>query len=95
MTIATVIRTAFAATLIVGVTASSMLIATDADARGGRGRGVYIQQYDMKKPLHGFEGRTVGGYYCSYKRLPKRVCTPTATGEKCRIVGWTLEQMCS
>lgn len=94
MTIATALRTAFAATLAVGIAGSSMLIATDADARG-RGRGVYIQTYEMKRPDHGFEGRTIGGYYCSYKRLPNRVCTPTANGESCKIVGWTLEQMCS
>lgn len=94
MTIATAIRTAFAATLAIGIAGSSMLVTSDAEARRG-GRGVYIQQYDMQRPDHGFEGHTSFGYYCSYKRLPKRVCSPTANGENCKIVGWTLEQMCS
>lgn len=87
------IRNAFAAALAVTAAATSMLVASDADARG-RGRGVYVQTYDLAKPDHGYEGRTTFGYYCSYKRLPKRACSPTANGESCKIVGWTLEQMC-
>lgn len=84
--------TAFTAALAVAVGASSMLVATDADARGGSR--VYTQHYEFDRPMHGYEGHVHPGRYCSYKRLPNRKCTPTANGESCRIVGWTLEQNC-
>lgn len=95
MTINKLFKSIFATTLMLGVAASTMLVTDEAEAKRG-GRGHYVQQYDVDRPLHGYEGHTFRGYYCSYKRLPKRVCTPTGYGsEKCKIVGWTLEQSCS
>ncbi len=87
------IKTIFASVLTVGIAASTMLVTSEAEAgRGGRGH--YVQKYELDRPLHGYEGHTHRGYYCSYKRLPNRVCTPTASGESCKVVGWTLEQTC-
>lgn len=85
--------TALTLALAAGTFASSMLVAGDAEARRG-GRGIYTQQYDFDRPMHGYEGHTHTGYYCSYKRLPKRVCSYGAGGEVCKIQGWTLEQTC-
>jgi hypothetical protein len=34
-------------------------------------------------------------FYCSYQRLPNRVCTTDSNGnERCKIQGWTLRQHC-
>lgn len=93
MTTNKLIKTIFASVLTVGIAASTMLVTSEAEAKRG-GRGYYVEKYDLDRPLHGYEGHTHRGYYCSYKRLPKRVCTPTATGESCKVVGWTLEQSC-
>lgn len=82
------------ATGLCGVVASvavTLMIATPADARG---REYYLQDYKFDKPMHGFEGRAAGGYYCSYQRLPNRVCTVLNGIEKCKIKGWTLRQHC-
>ncbi|MCB1505100.1 MAG: hypothetical protein KDJ47_09000 [Hyphomicrobiaceae bacterium] len=89
------IKSIFGTALMLGVAASTMLVSSgDAEAKRG-GKGYYVQQYDVDRPLHGYEGHTFQGYYCSYKRFPKRVCTPTGNGgERCKIVGWTLEQSC-
>lgn len=84
--------TALTLALATGTFATSMLVAGDADARGGSR--VYTQTYEFDRPMHGYEGHVHPGRYCSYKRLPNRVCTPTANGESCKIVGWTLEQTC-
>jgi len=59
-----------------------------------RGREFYSQDYKFEKPMHGFDGRAAGGYYCSYQRLPNRVCTLVGGIEKCKIKGWTLRQHC-
>lgn len=90
----TIIRSAFALTLAVGLGATSMLVAGDAEARRG-GKQIYSQTYDFDRPMHGYEGHSkIPGYYCTYKRFPKRVCRETAGGESCKVVGWQLEQTC-
>jgi hypothetical protein len=44
--------------------------------------------------MSGYEGQA-GNYYCSYQRLPNRVCSYDANGnEHCQIKGWTLRQYC-
>jgi hypothetical protein len=44
--------------------------------------------------MHGYSGHS-GNYYCDYQRLPNRKCSINANGtESCRIVGWTLREMC-
>lgn len=63
-----------------------------AEARGGKD--VYIQDYQFAKPMHGYSGHS-GNYYCDYQRLPNRKCFVTSSGqESCKIVGWTLREMC-
>jgi hypothetical protein len=44
--------------------------------------------------MHGYSGHS-GNYYCDYQRLPNRTCVVKADGiEKCKVVGWTLREMC-
>jgi hypothetical protein len=63
-----------------------------AYARGGKE--VFIQDYQFAKPMHGYSGHS-GNYYCDYQRLPNRKCFLNANGtETCKIVGWTLREMC-
>ena len=63
-----------------------------AYARGGKG--VFVQDYQFAKPMHGYSGYS-NAYYCDYQRLPNRKCVITASGaESCRIVSWTLREMC-
>lgn len=77
---------------IVVVSAVTLTISvTPADARG---RTFYSQDYKFDKPMHGFDGRAAGGYYCSYQRLPNRICSVVNGEEKCKIKGWTLRQYC-
>lgn len=72
--------------------ASAMIGATGAEARGGKE--IFVQDYQFKKPMHGYSGRA-GNYYCDYVRLPERKCVVSAGGrESCKIVGWTLRQTC-
>jgi hypothetical protein len=71
---------------------AGMLMATAAYARGAKD--YYVQDYQFNQPMHGYEGKA-GNYYCSYQRLPNRVCTIDANGnESCKIKGWTLRQHC-
>ena len=93
MTTNKLIKSIFSAALVLGVTASTMLVSDEAEARRG-GKGYFVQQYDVDRPLHGYEGHVRPGYYCSYKRFPKRVCKWNGVKENCKIVGWTLEQSC-
>lgn len=86
-------KSIFGTALMLGVAASSMLISDQAEAKRG-GKGYYVKQYDLDRPLHGYEGHTWRGYYCSYKRFPKRVCNYNGDTETCKVVGWTLEQSC-
>jgi len=61
---------------------------------GSGAKGIYVQDYKLDKPLHGFSGYS-GNYYCDYQRLPDRKCFVNANGtETCKIVGWTLREMC-
>lgn len=62
----------------------------DASARGKEG---FTQDIEVKTPMHGYSGHA-GYYYCDYQRLPKRQCTYSGGQEKCRIVGWTMREMC-
>jgi hypothetical protein len=67
--------------------------ASAANAAGGA-KEVFVQDYQFAKPMHGYSGHS-GNYFCDYQRLPNRKCVITANGtESCRIVGWTLREMC-
>ena len=68
-------------------------VGSAAFAKGG-GKDYYSQDYEFSQPMKGYEGRA-GNYYCSYQRLPNRVCTTDGSGnERCKIQGWTLRQHC-
>jgi hypothetical protein len=68
------------------------LWSTDASARGAKD--FISQDYQFDGPVRGFEGQQ-GNYYCSYQRLPNRVCTYDSNGnERCQVKGWTLRQYC-
>ncbi len=75
---------AIAATVVVGIAIAS----APASAKGSRQ--VQTQDYQFKRAMHGYEGHANGGYYCSYVRIPKRVCR----GSYCKVRGWTLRQEC-
>ena len=55
----------------------------------------YWETYETRGPVRGYEGYVAPNYYCSYKRYPNRDCSVDARGrERCRVVGWRLEQTC-
>ncbi len=91
MTKSKTFNTAVFAAIALAVGFSSAFV-TPADA--GARKGFYSQDYQFSGPTHGYEGRTIGGYYCSYQRLPNRVCKVVNGVEKCVIKGWTLRQHC-
>ena len=71
---------------------AGLMSTTAAEARGGKE--FYVQDYQFDQPMSGYEGQA-GNYYCSYQRLPNRVCTTDANGnERCKVQGWTLRQHC-
>ncbi|MEQ1653804.1 MAG: hypothetical protein ABL897_15080 [Hyphomicrobium sp.] len=88
------LRNTFAfAVASVAVAAAALLSGSPAEA-GGRGKEVFVQDYKFSKPMHGYSGHS-GSYYCDYQRLPDRKCALDRNGnEKCKIVGWTLREMC-
>lgn len=72
--------------------ASAFLVS--ADTASARGKEFFVEEYQVSKPLHGYSGHA-GAYYCDYQRLPRRKCTYSASGQQsCRIVGWTVREMC-
>ncbi len=67
-------------------------VASAAFAKGGKD--FYSQAYQFNQRMKGYEGQA-GNYYCSYQRLPNRICTTDASGnERCKVKGWTLRQYC-
>lgn len=82
----TMLSTAALAAAMLAVAAPAVL------AKGGKE--FYSQDYQFKQPMKGYEGQA-GNYYCSYQRLPNRVCSTDGSGnERCRVQGWTLRQYC-
>ena len=79
------LATAFAAV------AGATLISSNAANAGGKGRELYLETYSFSKPMHGYSGHA-GNSYCDYQRLPVRKCD--ASGQNCKIVSWTLQQIC-
>lgn len=78
-------------TAILGAMLASAL-APAALAKGGKE--FFSEDYQFSQPMRGYEGQA-GNYYCSYQRLPNRVCTTDSNGnEKCQVKGWTLRQYC-
>ena len=54
--------------------------------------------YESRRPVRGYSGWMRYGnrdYYCDYIRTPKRRCRTDRRGrQRCRVVGWTLNQRC-
>jgi hypothetical protein len=73
--------------------ASVATLATATTAEAGRGKEFFVQDYKFSQPMHGYSGHS-GNYYCDYQRLPDRRCVVVNGVEKCKIVGWTLREMC-
>jgi hypothetical protein len=73
---------------------AAVALATVTPALAGGSKEVFIQEYQFDKPMHGYSGHS-GNYYCDYQRLPQRKCVIDSHGnQSCRIVGWTLREMC-
>ncbi|MGH1417362.1 MAG: hypothetical protein ACRBCJ_00720 [Hyphomicrobiaceae bacterium] len=71
------------------------LMAVTPVAEAKKGRDVQEQSYDFKEPHEGFEGFDNTGGYCSYRKVPKRVCKVRKNGKRvCKVKGWTLTQIC-
>ncbi|MCL4765386.1 MAG: hypothetical protein KJZ80_04045 [Hyphomicrobiaceae bacterium] len=65
-----------------------------AHAKKGHGRPLIEKHYEFAGPVKGYSG-FAGGYYCDYQRIPNRQCVVTPSGqEHCKIVSWTLKQVC-
>jgi hypothetical protein len=80
--------------VILGVVIALMHVTGEAEARRGV-KPYYSRTYEFQRPVRGYEGWVAPGYYCSYKRYPRRVCSYDRRGNKtCRVKGWTLEQTC-
>ena len=86
-------RNIFAIALATAAVAAAALV-TGSPAEAGRGKEHFVQEYKFSKPMHGYSGHS-GNYFCDYQRLPDRKCMIDSNGnERCKIVGWTLRQMC-
>ena len=89
--------TSFANTLslaIASVTLAAALALAGSPAYARGAKDIFIQDYQFAKPMHGYSGYS-GNYYCDYQRLPNRKFFLNANGaESCKIVGWTLREMC-
>ncbi len=78
-----------------GVAGFGLFTSVPAEAQRRYVKPYYQENYDTRGPARGYEGFLFPDYYCSYKRYPKRVCSGDKRGrERCRVVGWRLEQTC-
>jgi hypothetical protein len=87
-----IVKTSIMCGAVLASALAGLLASTAAEARGGKE--FYSEDYQFDGPVKGYEGQA-GNYYCSYQRLPNRVCTVDANGnERCQVKGWTLRQYC-
>lgn len=85
-----------AAALLIGLVAIPVESSGTAQAQPLRNQPYEEWQYETKRPKRGYEGFPAPGVYCSYRRVPNRVCDYDKRGpRKCRIKSWTLTQSCS
>jgi hypothetical protein len=76
------------------VVGSGLALSISAANAAGGAKEFFVQDYQFKKPMHGYSGYS-NNYYCDYQRLPNRQCFTKRDGtEKCVILGWTLREMC-
>jgi hypothetical protein len=84
----------FAFAVMAATLAGVALFNSSAASAASGAKEVFIQDYKFDKPMHGYSGHS-GNYFCDYQRLPERKCFLNANGtETCKIVGWTLREMC-
>jgi hypothetical protein len=84
-----------ACVLVTGLAGAGMAYSSPAEAQRRWVKPHYSQEYDTGRPARGYEGFLFPDYYCSYKRYPRRVCSTDKRGrQRCRVVGWRLEQTC-
>ncbi len=89
----TAFNNAHLAAAALAIVVAALAGTSGADAVGGA-KEFFVQDYQFSKPMHGYSGHS-GNYYCDYQQLPNRKCVTNANGtESCRIVGWTLREMC-
>jgi hypothetical protein len=77
--------------MAIGLGAAITALPQEASARDSQ---IYQKSYDLKDPLHGYEGHSWNRKYCTYKRFPKRECEYRGGKRHCKVVGWELEQTC-
>jgi hypothetical protein len=81
--------------VVVGVAVFAGVIAPGSAEARRAVKPYYSETYETRRPARGYEGFLFPDYYCSYKRYPNRACSVDARGrERCRVVGWRLEQTC-
>jgi hypothetical protein len=85
-----------AAGLLIGLIAMPAVLNGPANAQPLWNQPYEEWQYETKKPKRGYEGFPAPGVYCSYRRVPNRVCETDKRGrERCRVKSWTMTQSCS
>ncbi|MFA5956247.1 hypothetical protein [Hyphomicrobium sp.] len=90
----TTFSSTFSIAAVFALVAGALALGTSAANAGGSAKEFFVQDYQFAKPMHGYSGYS-NNYYCDYQRLPNRKCVTNANGtESCRIVGWTLREMC-
>ncbi len=88
-------RNRLTVTMAASLIAGAAIGASDAEAQRRWVKPFYMEEYETRGPQRGYEGFLFPDYYCSYKRYPRRACTIDKRGrERCRVVGWRLEQTC-
>ncbi len=90
----TAINTTFAQTTIAIAATVVVGMAITSSPASAKGRQYEVQDYQFKRATHGYEGQANGGYFCSYVRIPKRVCNWRGGRSICKVRGWTLRQEC-
>ncbi len=82
-----ILKTGILCSAVLASAVAGMLTSTAAQARG---KEFLSQDYQFNQAVHGFQGQQ-GSYYCSYQRIPHRVCDRSGN---CKVEGWTLRQYC-
>lgn len=85
--------TAQSTSIAIAAAFAALTVSAVTPALAGDAKEVFVQDYKFAKPMHGYSGHA-GNYYCDYQRLPERRCIVIGGVEKCKIVGWTLREMC-
>ena len=82
--------------LLIGLITTMVAVSGPANAQPFQYQPYEQRQYETKRPQRGYEGFPAPGVYCSYQRVPNRVCTYDKQGrERCKVKSWTLTQSCS